>query len=281
MSFSIVQGSKESPMALPVTPIFECVSLTPGSGQAVASFGYFSFNPAPVTIPVGEENFFFPGTAFRGQPTVFLPGRQENVFSVQFAMATNTSWVLDGSVAAASANPNNLCESENCTCPAGPDGPPGQDGFNGTQGAQGPQGPAGPQGTQGSQGMPGPQGAQGNQGIQGPPGIKGAPGPQGPQGQAGPPGPGLNASNCRVVTNTSGWSYPLDDSSAPIWAAVAYSSCAPKEILVSGGVDCDTFSVVKTSIPERTATLFRWKAECVGIKINNKPLTTVRAICCH
>jgi len=282
MSFSIVQGKVSSPMALPVTPIFECVSLTPGSGEAFASFGYFSFNTVPVTIPISEQNFFFPGSASRGQPTLFLPGRQEMVFTVPFPTSINVTWVLDGSIAAASADPNNLCESENCTCPPGPEGPQGQDGFNGTQGSEGPQGPQGPQGAQGPQGTQGPQGAQGNQGIQGPPGIPGAKGPQGPQGPAVPPGPGFNASNCRVVTNTSkGLSYQLEASDASIWAAFAYASCLPKEILLSGGVECDTFSVVKTSVPEHTATLYRWKAECVGIKINNKPMTLVRAICCH
>jgi len=272
----------KSPMSLPVTPIFECVSLVPGSTDAMATYGYYNFDSVPVTINIGAQNFFFPGGANRGQPTVFLPGRQTNVFQVQFTTTVNISWVIDGNIATASGDPLDLCEMENCTCPAGPQGPQGVQGPPGAQGAQGNPGPQGTQGVAGPQGTPGTPGIQGNPGVQGPPGQNGATGATGPQGPAGPAGPGFNASNCRVVTNTSkGIYYRLDDSSDSFWAAAAYASCEPKEILISGGIDCDIFSVTKTSIPEHTATLYRWKGECVGMHINNRPMTLVRSICCH
>ena len=44
-------------------------------GSLTLAFGYYNVNRVEVTI-AGEDNAFLPGAADRGQPTVFLPGRQ-------------------------------------------------------------------------------------------------------------------------------------------------------------------------------------------------------------
>ncbi len=46
-------------------------------------FGYFNENwEEQVSIPIGEDNFFTPGDADRGQPTYFLPRRNRFTFEV-------------------------------------------------------------------------------------------------------------------------------------------------------------------------------------------------------
>lgn len=44
-------------------------------GSLTLAFGYHNVNRVEVTVE-GEDNAFLPGAADRGQPTVFLPGRQ-------------------------------------------------------------------------------------------------------------------------------------------------------------------------------------------------------------
>ena len=44
-------------------------------GSLTLAFGYYNVNRVEVTVE-GEDNAFLPGAADRGQPTVFLPGRQ-------------------------------------------------------------------------------------------------------------------------------------------------------------------------------------------------------------
>ena len=44
-------------------------------GALTLAFGYHNVNRVEVTVE-GEDNAFLPGAADRGQPTVFLPGRQ-------------------------------------------------------------------------------------------------------------------------------------------------------------------------------------------------------------
>ena len=49
--------------------------ITNADGSLTLAFGYHNVNRVEVTIE-GEDNAFLPGAADRGQPTVFLPGRQ-------------------------------------------------------------------------------------------------------------------------------------------------------------------------------------------------------------
>lgn len=44
-------------------------------GSLTLAFGYYNVNRVAVTV-TGGDNAFLPGAADRGQPTVFLPGRQ-------------------------------------------------------------------------------------------------------------------------------------------------------------------------------------------------------------
>jgi hypothetical protein len=77
-----------------VQPILERVSAL-GDGQFVAVFGYDNPGSAPITIPIGPQNGFFPDPAGRGQPTLFLPGRHFNAFSVIFS-GTPITWSVGG-----------------------------------------------------------------------------------------------------------------------------------------------------------------------------------------
>ncbi|MEQ8954055.1 MAG: hypothetical protein RL120_07955 [Gammaproteobacteria bacterium] len=52
-------------------------------GETVLTFGYFNHNwQEELDIPVGENNYFSPGNADRGQPTHFLPRRNRFTFDV-------------------------------------------------------------------------------------------------------------------------------------------------------------------------------------------------------
>ena len=65
-----------------VTPVFEGWYRNP-DGSFSLSFGYFNRNFVEVLeIPVGQDNFFGPGPADRGQPGHFQPRRHWGVFAV-------------------------------------------------------------------------------------------------------------------------------------------------------------------------------------------------------
>jgi hypothetical protein len=68
-----------------VTPVFEGWYTNP-DGTLMLSFGYFNRNTEEtLEIPLGEDNRFGGGELDRGQPTVFLPGRQWGVFGFRVA----------------------------------------------------------------------------------------------------------------------------------------------------------------------------------------------------
>lgn len=77
-----------------VRPVLECV-VRNADGSFTAQFGYKNDNTVNTTIPVGSNNRFFPTVPGQAQPTVFLPGRQVNAFSVplRFGLAV---WLLRG-----------------------------------------------------------------------------------------------------------------------------------------------------------------------------------------
>ena len=58
-------------------------------GSLTLAFGYYNVNRVVVTVE-GEDNAFLPGATDRGQPTVFLPGRQ------RFACVMVVPGVFDG-----------------------------------------------------------------------------------------------------------------------------------------------------------------------------------------
>jgi hypothetical protein len=89
-----------------VVPVLQCVTdRRPASPRYRAVFGYN--NPAPfpvaaITVPF-VENWFNPLPALRGQPQVFLPGNQRNVFTADFNSGT-LSWTLQGTTVQARSN---------------------------------------------------------------------------------------------------------------------------------------------------------------------------------
>ena len=68
------RGRRRSPTRHPVYLIYDGF-VRNADGSLTLAFGYYNVNRVEVTVE-GEDNAFLPGAADRGQPTVFLPGRQ-------------------------------------------------------------------------------------------------------------------------------------------------------------------------------------------------------------
>ena len=71
-----------------LTPSVTCVEIAPG-GAATAHFGYANTWTNKVTVPAGktppgQQNWFLPSPADRGQPSQFQPGSIDDVFTVTF-----------------------------------------------------------------------------------------------------------------------------------------------------------------------------------------------------
>lgn len=66
-----------------VRPLISCVAKGE-RGEKIAHLGYVNALSWAVEIPVGPSNTFSPAPMDRGQPTTFLPGRHESVFSLSF-----------------------------------------------------------------------------------------------------------------------------------------------------------------------------------------------------
>jgi hypothetical protein len=81
-------------------PVLECVESN-ADGTYTAHFGYDNPNSFDVSIPIGGSNFFVPLPLDRGQPTLFVPGRQVDVFTVVFPTFSLLVWTLDGGTAIA------------------------------------------------------------------------------------------------------------------------------------------------------------------------------------
>jgi hypothetical protein len=75
----------------------------------VAVFGYFNPNPQAITIPIGANNNFTPGSQDRLQPITFQPGRQQSVFTVSSAGASLV-WSLNGNMVTVSPNDPRQCK---------------------------------------------------------------------------------------------------------------------------------------------------------------------------
>lgn len=99
-----------------VIPVLECTT-NYNNGTCYSLFGYVSDCDEPVQHSIcGSDNYFTPSPKDRGQPTIFLPGRQKRVFSVVWSCPTNhahLSWTLDGTTTTAS--------SASCSCDEGPE----------------------------------------------------------------------------------------------------------------------------------------------------------------
>lgn len=83
-----------------ISPVLENVTDN-CDGTYTAQFGYDNPNSESVTIPIGADNYFtgLPDMD-QGQPSVFLTGRQTNVFAVTFD-GQSVVWGLNGRTATA------------------------------------------------------------------------------------------------------------------------------------------------------------------------------------
>ena len=84
-----------------IYPVFEGWAPNP-NGTATLVFGYYNHSAAAVELPAGSDNGFEPGPQDRGQPVLFLPGRQRNVCRMVVAggFEGNMQWrITHGGVA--------------------------------------------------------------------------------------------------------------------------------------------------------------------------------------
>ena len=88
-----------------IYPVFDGWE-TLADGSKLFYFGYMNRHTAEVTIPVGPDNSFDQAPADRMQPTNFLPGRHEHVFTVKMPKDFNGkfSWTLKTEVGIQKAN---------------------------------------------------------------------------------------------------------------------------------------------------------------------------------
>ncbi len=91
-----------------VSPILKCV-FSRGADRHYARFSYLNTSPSAVSVPVGSENFFAPGSESLGQPDRFSSGSPAEPFTVAFDGAPLT-WHL-GSVTATASLESPACPS--------------------------------------------------------------------------------------------------------------------------------------------------------------------------
>jgi hypothetical protein len=76
-----VQSAPQGYRLQGISPIFDGWEELP-DGSRLFYFGYINRNSTDVNVPVSADNGFAPQPVDRGQPTTFLPGRHEHVFTV-------------------------------------------------------------------------------------------------------------------------------------------------------------------------------------------------------
>lgn len=207
-----------------IIPLLSCVTYQSATNTLQAYFGYASSATTTVHLDVGQQNFFFPGISFRGQPTDFEPGVHDRVFMTSFQISASqpqVTWFLGGTAAIARSEVLRTCDRPRFRGPwtlggsydwgelVSHDGwlwaaeggvppqsrpAPGTSGLwelwpLGQIGPTGPAGPQGPEGPAGAMGPAGPLGPAGMPGAPGPAGLAGTPGPAGPSGETGSTGP--------------------------------------------------------------------------------------------
>ena len=91
-----------------ISPVLECV-VANDDGSYTARFGYDYVGRGRTRIAVGPDNRFTPEPQDRSQPEVFVSGRWQDVFTVDFD-GSSLVWTLDGKTATASDNPAQRCQ---------------------------------------------------------------------------------------------------------------------------------------------------------------------------
>ena len=87
-----------------ITPVFDGWEEAADKSHLIY-FGYINRNNAETTIAIGPANSFDGSQADRGQPTTFLPGRQEHVFTIKVPADFNGKivWTLNSEMGAQAA----------------------------------------------------------------------------------------------------------------------------------------------------------------------------------
>lgn len=105
VSFLVLLAPSASAQGV-VIPLVECLdsfevsvnqqnpSVPPRRQLTIATFGYFNVLNQAVTIPVGADNFLFPGSVNRGQPTTFT-GYVPLAFQAAGGDGRDILWVVD------------------------------------------------------------------------------------------------------------------------------------------------------------------------------------------
>jgi hypothetical protein len=100
-----VQSAPQGYRLQGISPIFDGWEELP-DGSRLFYFGYINRNSSEVNIPIGAENGFAPQPADRGQPTSFLPGRHEHVFTIPVPadLAGKLVWTVKSEMGLQAAN---------------------------------------------------------------------------------------------------------------------------------------------------------------------------------
>ena len=100
-----VAAGAQSYRQLGIYPVFDGWETLP-DGSLKFYFGYMNRHTTQITIPLGPDNAFEPAPADMNQPTNFLPGRHEHVFTVVKPKGFNGKfvWTLKTGVGVQKAN---------------------------------------------------------------------------------------------------------------------------------------------------------------------------------
>lgn len=81
--------------SFPIYPYVTCI--VPQNNSFIAAFAYTSGNLTDQTIPVGANNFMFPGNINQGQPTLFHYPGEDFLMCINVSMSSYIGWYLNGS----------------------------------------------------------------------------------------------------------------------------------------------------------------------------------------
>jgi hypothetical protein len=137
----IAPGHKSQAQLIPeVIPFIDCTMFHFDTKALITFWGYVSTFSTTVTIPVGDNNFFFPEPRDWNQPTVFEPGIHHSVLVTSFVVDPSgmqqLSWLIRAGSLMQSAttrnDPSLYCSTGGLPGPPGPQGPQGSQGLPGS-----------------------------------------------------------------------------------------------------------------------------------------------------
>jgi len=102
-----------------VTPVVNCIDKIDAT-HCVAHWGYTSTCQAPVSV-TGDKDKFTSGAPNQGQPAIFQPGTQSNVFTTPFDCTKTLTWMVNDKSDTADGN-DTICKTGNrCKPSSAPD----------------------------------------------------------------------------------------------------------------------------------------------------------------